>query len=527
MHSHITHAKSTSPDSCKPSDTDNHSLLTHDGGPCLPLSLSYYALGAATACSLLLCLYHGGVRLWYDEYASLAMATLPRSEFFQILAAREANMMLYYVLLRIWTIFGDGSLFVRLPTIIFAVLSVPLIFLVGRKLFGASTGLVASVFLAVNTYHVRYAQEARAYSLAVFLVLLSTYVLIRLIERPSWGAASAYAVSISLAIFSHIFCVLVLISHLAVLLPRARHAAGRRHALPVVALVAAITLPYWILVVRNSSVPITWIPPMSWGMFQGFLVQLSGNAGLRAVQFYGVLIILAVFVAAPGARAAGKANEGWQDSLVLGWFALPILITVLFSVCLRPVFWPRYLIICLPAMLLLAARGALLLHYRTAVPATALALWFAYVGLGSYYRADFDVVREDYPALVSAMAAESQPGDCSAFYTAKAVFGFKYLIADSRISGMPRIQYPNTSENPFLTTTTPSGSRFKDCRRVWLTARAFTETRQEPALRDLKAAISEQHRELRQRAFTGLILRLYTSAPSQEAVHNIHAVSDR
>src|SRR3954451_18596270 len=58
--------------------------------------------------------YHLGSRsLWGDEAFSIALAREPFAEFWRVVSTSQANMSLYYFLLRGWTVFGDGEAVVR------------------------------------------------------------------------------------------------------------------------------------------------------------------------------------------------------------------------------------------------------------------------------------------------------------------------------------------------------------------------------------------------------------------------------
>ena len=92
----------------------------------------------------------------------------------RILWRREADMSLYYFLLHGWLLFGGSEFFVRSFSVLFAVASVPAIYLLGRQLFDSRVGLIAAALLAVNAYLVQYSQDARSYSLMVLLGLLSS-----------------------------------------------------------------------------------------------------------------------------------------------------------------------------------------------------------------------------------------------------------------------------------------------------------------------------------------------------------------
>ena len=69
-------------------------------------------LGAVVAVAVAfgLGLYHLSSRsLWGDEAFSVTLARKPAGEFWHVVATSQANMSLYYVLLRGWIKLGDGE----------------------------------------------------------------------------------------------------------------------------------------------------------------------------------------------------------------------------------------------------------------------------------------------------------------------------------------------------------------------------------------------------------------------------------
>ena len=61
-------------------------------------------------------------------------------------------------------------------------LSVLLIYKFGKELFNKNAGLIAALIMAVSVFQIKYSQEARTYSLIVFLTLLSNYFFLRLLS---------------------------------------------------------------------------------------------------------------------------------------------------------------------------------------------------------------------------------------------------------------------------------------------------------------------------------------------------------
>src|SRR5207245_3856486 len=140
---------------------------------CSTLELGVLALIAAV--SAILCFHSLAAKpFWFDEGVSVAIARLDWSNFVRILWRREANMSLYYLLFHFWLHLGKSEFFVRTLSVVFALATIPVLYLLGRRLFDSRVGLVAAALLAVNAYFVRYSQEARSYTLMLFLCMLSS-----------------------------------------------------------------------------------------------------------------------------------------------------------------------------------------------------------------------------------------------------------------------------------------------------------------------------------------------------------------
>ncbi|HZE67674.1 MAG TPA: glycosyltransferase family 39 protein [Sporichthyaceae bacterium] len=142
--------------------------------------------------------------LWLDEVQTVQLAKVPLSDLPAALKTDGAPP-LYYVLLHGWiSAFGDGVWTVRAPAMLASVLSLPLAWLVARRL-GASREVAATalVLFAVNPWSVRYAGEARMYSLVALEVLLGTLALLRLRERVDRLSVLAVAASTVCLLYTH------------------------------------------------------------------------------------------------------------------------------------------------------------------------------------------------------------------------------------------------------------------------------------------------------------------------------------
>ncbi|MGD8602506.1 MAG: glycosyltransferase family 39 protein, partial [Gemmatimonadota bacterium] len=138
-------------------------------------------------------------QVWLDEANSVLIALGPVSEL-PATMAQDSSPPLYYLLLKAWAaLAGIGPLALRIPSIAFGCAAVPAIWLVGRAMDRARTGVVAAWLIAVSPLHAYYSEEIRMYAMLVLLGLLFYYAVFDVLRRTEnvWpailtGVAVAY-----------------------------------------------------------------------------------------------------------------------------------------------------------------------------------------------------------------------------------------------------------------------------------------------------------------------------------------------
>ncbi len=119
---------------------------------------------------------------------------------------------LYLVLANYWTkLVGLSEAKLRLLSAIFGIISVYVIFLVGKDMFDEGVGLVSAFLLSINYLQIYYSQEARPYSLGILLTLLSVYFLFNALNKKKIFYWIAHVVSSVLLIYTHYFGFLILL----------------------------------------------------------------------------------------------------------------------------------------------------------------------------------------------------------------------------------------------------------------------------------------------------------------------------
>ncbi|MEE8162679.1 MAG: glycosyltransferase family 39 protein, partial [Anaerolineae bacterium] len=136
----------------------------------------------------------GSQSLWWDESLSLQRASydLPLILSNEIVLTDTTRQLitfdnhppLYFLLLHFMVkLAGQTEFALRFPSLAFSVLTVPLLYALGKCLCDRRVGLLAALFGAISPLYLWYSHEARMYTMLTFLGLLSFYTLLRML-RP-------------------------------------------------------------------------------------------------------------------------------------------------------------------------------------------------------------------------------------------------------------------------------------------------------------------------------------------------------
>ena len=373
-------------------------------------SLLLWAIVFAGAVLRLIALGHRS--FWLDEIASVAIARRTAPLFWRTLWHDEGNMALYYVLLKPWLHFGYGESTVRLLSVIPGVLSVPLMYALGARLFGRSVGLLSAALFALNTCSISVSQEARAYSLLVLLVLLSSYLFVRWMELAAYRTALAYAVVAGVTCYVHYFGVLVPAAHIvSVLARRGRERCWKPLLLACCAIVLLAAPMLWLMHAQDVG-HLAWLQPPSWLELYhlGVFLAADGGKAVGTVLLVLELVLVGYFVA--GLQYIWDGMLRWRYVLILSMIFTPFAITLLVSL-VRPVFYHRFLIICLPGWLIMLAVALLSIRSRAwRIGAIVIVGLLSLVTTLLYYTRK----TEDWRGAAAYLIANTRPADRVLYY---------------------------------------------------------------------------------------------------------------
>jgi 4-amino-4-deoxy-L-arabinose transferase-like glycosyltransferase len=371
--------------------------------------------------------------IWLDEGMSIGMARLSFRGMFQASMHREINMALYYLLLKPWLTIGRSEAWIRGLSVLFGCATVIAVFWLGRRLFGIRAGLCAALLLAVNTIHIQYSQEARGYALAGLLVTASAISLVKAVEHRSGRGWAWYAIWSALAVYAHLYAMLVVISQWIWL---AASRTRRNQGFGAMRFVCYLLIPAATAVLKIGPTPISWLPSLSRTTLVHTLVEFGGAGPI------GLCLLLAASAIAVVSSLRSPGELRAATLLIAAWLILPFLIVMIGST-FHPMLIARYMMVCVPGLVLLAGSGLARLPRSGTVGGLTLicglSLWTAHRSPGLAF--------DDWRSATNFLLSHAGPGDAALFYTqpSRAAFDY-YRWRDRWQAEYPTVVWPAHEE---------------------------------------------------------------------------------
>jgi 4-amino-4-deoxy-L-arabinose transferase-like glycosyltransferase len=373
-------------------------------------------------------------QLWYDEITTLLdFVRTPMAHILTTYTSQNQHM-LYSVLARVAVVlFGDAAWTLRLPAVIFGVLTVPALYCCARLLTMRRESLLACALLTVSYHHVWFSQNARGYTGLAFFTLVTTYFFMRGAREEKWSVWIGYAMALALGMAMHLTMGFIAVGHgmvyLWMLAARSRE-LGRLPRNPwaplagfVLAgvLTAALYAPVMGDMIHRTvgagakasptgeGVKSEWKSPL-WLIVETARGLGAGSAMIGiAVTSLGGLVVL-----------AGLWSFFRENRYAVGLMIFPGLVTAAAMLALSRNLWPRFFFFAIGFGLMLIVRGTLewaaaaarMLKRETQGAAWGTAV-VAVLLLGScvQLRAAYLYPKQDYLGAMHYVDAEQKPSD--------------------------------------------------------------------------------------------------------------------
>lgn len=346
--------------------------------------------------------------IWGDEAVSISYALEPVRGLARSVS-HDPNMSLYYGSLWVWQrIFGDSVFAIRSMSVLFTAVAVPVLYAVGARLCGPTTGVIAALLLATNAFVLTYAQEARGYALVLLLTTVATYFFVDALDG-SQRSLYAYVAFSALAFYAHFFAVFVTLGQALIAMPRRDRRRWAAAYLAMGVLVAPIV--YRSLTLGRN--PINWVPRPGAHALWSAVRSLAGESGIAVIA---MTVVLALAV------PAFRRRHDHRLALVLSWALLPVVVSFVISQG-HSIFLPRYLIVSSPGIALLIAVAISRLVPTVAAVSLIAIVACAIPGLWHWYSRP---PVEDWKSASAFLASHAQPGDGAAYEMSWAIPALTY-----------------------------------------------------------------------------------------------------
>ena len=248
-------------------------------------------------------LFIGYQPLWRDEAFTAVVVQRPLGQMLAAVRGDSAPPLLYLIDHAVASVSASASALRLVPALAGAA-AVPVVAALGRRIAGDRAGVVSAVLAAVAPALVLSARDARMYALATTLVLATTLLLLRAVERPSLARWAAYAAVTALALYTDYFAALAVAAQLLAVPLVLRAGLRRTLAAAAAAGAGAVTLVPW-LIAAHAQLGHTgstfWVPPLSLTSASGAYVQfLSGPPADDGIPGKPLLLTMQGFAVAAG-----------------------------------------------------------------------------------------------------------------------------------------------------------------------------------------------------------------------------------
>lgn len=304
---------------------------------------------------------------WIDEATSALTTKISLHDFFMKFLPGDFHPPLYYLTLRLWSMFfGTSEIVLRNLSVLFGLATVYLVYLIGKELVSKRVGIIASLLLATSGLHVYYSQEARMYAMSTFLVILAIFSFVKIAKDKSGvGHWILFSVTLGLIGFTD-YLPLLIVPVFWIYGFREKKDLFWFRKLFMSHIVLMLFAVFWsttfikqfqsgILVVGTSP---AWVGALGVFSIKDILLIpvkfIIGRVGFENKYVYGLIIGICTVILGYLILRSSKFLKALK--LVYLWFLVPLSLALIISIKIPVLNYFRFLFV-LPAFYLVVANG--------------------------------------------------------------------------------------------------------------------------------------------------------------------------
>jgi uncharacterized membrane protein len=394
--------------------------------------------------------------LWTDEILTYGSSNGSLNYVINQTKINTNILPLYYVFVNTALRFGDQDITLRLPSLIFGILSIFLFYVIISNWLGSKIALISTFLMAISPFHIWYSQEARPYALLILLSLLSIWFLQKIINNQADIKSKIGFIIFSAATFYCHTVAIAFIGVLAIYLLLTVPCEKRKHWLFIFAGVILLILPglYRLIIFKplnsgdpNQSFSLLFIPYTIWTFASGFSLGPSiselhmPDRSKYVIENLAIIIPIMLTISALfffGIFKLWKENKSvFLFNILL--FIFPLALATLGAILTPHPFSVRYTALSfLPFILFIAIGIKNLKGHLTSRGALILIFLLSMFSIYNYFHNE-RYHKEDNRAAGQFLAAHAIPNDlviCSAAYTHNTLIHY-YKSNYIKIMGYP------------------------------------------------------------------------------------------
>ncbi len=271
--------------------------------------------------------------------------------------AKDVHVPLYYLAVRSWRLlFGPEIENIRILSTLFYVATIPFFYVLVAHSFTRKAAVLATILFSLSPFLHWYGSEARMYSMLVFFVVINQLAFIKIFLAKNSGYVwwSMYTLSALLGVLTHHFFAFILVAQtIFYIFKRNEFDKKSIYKFVSVGLTVAGLVGSWIIfgqLTGNNDTHPMLLQPTSvdvFNVFSQFIIGVQNDIYNTIFLALWPLFVLFIFLSIRHTKTS-------TTNSFLYFFILcaltPIVLALLVSVTVRPLFLSRYLIVSLPAV---------------------------------------------------------------------------------------------------------------------------------------------------------------------------------
>ena len=310
------------------------------------------------AFSALLRLYHINFQsLWLDELYSI-VPTAPENSLQSVIEYSKGDQPpLFFIYIHyMFKIFDYNEMVGRIAGAFIGLLSIPIIYLLGKECQSKLTGLFAALLTGVNYFHIYYSQELRFYAMTFLCATLSYLFYIRAYKRNRLIDYCGYAFFTISLLYTHYYGLIIFGTQaltFLILLIYKRDMKFVSLSITSAILIMLAFIPWLPTITNDLGVNLGWIKPPEPHFVAQYFYDYVGKDALSTL----ILVIFSyLFI---GSMFKMPANDEQKPVflIIIIWIILSYLVPYIRSIVVSPMLVNRYTIVTLPAWIIVFAIG--------------------------------------------------------------------------------------------------------------------------------------------------------------------------